>query len=260
MSEDPESGRLGLNINNHWTPLESCIALAWRKRHPQSSAPAVRGGKRRRLHAKAITWPKEEESDGEESDDETWSDLDVRIGVTSTRGLGYRISSCGRLMSPQGLITRGHWYRGRRWGAVCGCGLCDLDTAAGLATGLQLPLCYQLALSALLTGANADDLARESRVKESSAWSYLSKAATQAPCQDLRRVWKALVERDLVRALKRMQTSKDAKLGGSLAPLLEAVVEALPSGSAFAALDRSHQFRQLWFARTCMTRLGLSDC
>ena len=57
-----------------------------------------------------------------------------------------------------------------------------------------------------------------------------------------------------------MQTSKDEKLGGSLAPLLEAVVDALPSGSNFAALDRSHQFRQLWFARTCMTRLGLSDC
>ena len=259
-SEELETGRLGLYVNNHWTPLETAIALAWRKRHPESRAPAVRGGKRRRLTAKSISWPKEEDSDSEELDDETWSDLDVRIGVLSTSGLGYKISSHGRLQSPQGLITRGHWFRGRRWSSVRGCGLCDLDTAAGLKTGLPQPPCYQLALNALLTGATAEDLAHEARIKESSAWSYLSKAATFAPCEDLRRVWKALVDRGLVRTLKRMQSSGDTRLGDAISTLLDAVLDALPNGSSFASLDRSDQFRQLWFARTCLTRLGLSDC
>ena len=49
--EDSESGRMGLNLCGHWTPLETCIALAWRRRHPDSTAPAIRHGPHRKLSA-----------------------------------------------------------------------------------------------------------------------------------------------------------------------------------------------------------------
>jgi hypothetical protein len=260
--EDSESGRMGLNLCGHWTPLETCIALAWRRRHPDSTAPAIRHGPHRKLSASTIRW-KAEEDDAEEGpiDGETWFPLETKIGVVSiSSGLGYRISSIGRLKNPSGDVTRGFWYRGRRWASVRGAGLCDLDTAAGLQSGIQQPLCIQLAMNALMSGADVEDLATQARIKVSSAWTYLSRAATIAPPEELRHVWEAVVDADLVRALRRMQKRSDPRLGESLTALMSAVTSGrLPPGNTFQDLGENERWCHLRFARMALTRISTSD-
>jgi hypothetical protein len=258
-AEDIESGRMGLHVSGHWTPLETCIALAWRRRHPESTAPAIRDGKRRSLSASSVRWPMEEEGDDDGPINETWRPLSTRIGVVSTAGLGYQISSAGRLKNPSGDVTRGAWYRGRRWAAVRGAGLCDLDTAAGLSSGLQQPQFIQLSLSALMTGADAEDLAAEARVQIQTAWAYMNRAATIAPPDELRVVWKELVNRAIVRELKRMQHEKDPRLGGSLTALKEAMEERLQHSSSYFDMEEDDQWRHLRFARIALTRIGMTD-
>ena len=263
--EEPESGRMGLSVGTHWAPLETCIALAWRHRHPESSAPALREGRQRELSARSIRWPQEEEEEeGGPIEGETWKPLAVRIGVVPTTGLGYQISTIGRLKNPSGEVTRGFWapmgsMRGRRWAAVRGAGLCDLDSAAGLQSGIQQPLSIQLALAALMTGRDAEELAAEARIKVSSAWAYLNKAAMIAPPDELRRVWKDLVHRVVVRELKRMQGEGDARLGDSLTTLRGTVEERLqPSSSYFVDLAEADRWRHLRFVRIALTRVGMA--
>ena len=259
--EERESGRMGLSIGTHWNPLETCIALAWRHRHPESTAPAVREGKQRKLSASTIRWPKEEEVDDNDdaNEGEEWKPLAMRIGVVLTASLGYQISTLGRLKNPSGDITRGFWFRGRRWAAVRGAGLCDLDSAAGLQSGIQQPLSIQLALSALMTGRDAEDLAAEAHIKVSSAWTYLNTAVTIAPPEELRAVWKPLVDRDLRAELKRMRRERDARLGDSLTVLRAALHERLPPSSTYLALDEPEQWRHLRFARCALTRVEMAD-
>ena len=260
--EERESGRMGLSVGRHWTPLETCIALAWRHRHPESPAPALREGRQRKLSARSIWWPQEEgeKEDGGPIEGETWKPLAVRIGAVPTAGLGYQISTLGRLRNPSGDVTRGIWFRGRRWAAVRGAGLCDLDSAAGLQSGIQQPLSIQLALAALMTGRDAEELAAEARIMVSSAWAYLNKAATIAPPDELRPVWKDLVHRAVVRELKRMQGEGDARLGDSLTTLRAAVEERLqPSSSYFVDLDEEDRWRHLRFGRIALTRVGMAE-
>jgi hypothetical protein len=129
-----DSGRQGINLNGNFCPLMTVIALAWRRRQPDTPTKLyLKDGKD--LHAKNIRW-EEEQSDwqdcgrtGKIVGEETWRSLEGwKIGVCLCDPR-YDISDRGRLRNPEGEISSGTWWDGRFFCAVRGAGLLNCNFA-----------------------------------------------------------------------------------------------------------------------------------
>ena len=173
-----DDGRLGVRDfgigTSGWMPLEVVIALAWRKRQPDSPMRAsVEEG--HPMEARYIRWAVEEDVDDAQRTmpGEVWKPLKWKVGLISCDGRGYKLSSLGRLKSPSGAITKGHFYDGKRWAAVAGVGLVDLTTAAKLIPNVVvLPPAIKSAADAMYQGVPPEEYADDAGVEVGTAWSY----------------------------------------------------------------------------------------
>ena len=210
-----EEGHVGIVVGSYLS-LERAIALAWRRRHPDSNSN-VHMTPGRPYHAKYIRWDVEEEPEDDDIPGETWQPLDHCCGIVRC-DRRYLISSHGRLKSPHtGAVTRGHVFHGQRWAACKGAGLVPLDTRR---TVVYLPPYLAQARQALITGHTPADLRG---IAESTAWSYMCRAAETISSADLQRLVPRLVSKGLWRVLQQRK-----ELGGPLKPLMDIVVEKLP--------------------------------
>ena len=251
-----EDGRMGLRDNaiGHWVPIEVAIALAWRKREPDTPLRAyVLEG--RPCEAKYIRWVEEDESDDPQQPmaGESFKALKWKVGVIACGGRGYKISNRGRLMAQNGSITRGLYHDDRFWAAVKGVGLVDLTTAAKLRPAIiNVPPAVASAADALYNAVSPEQYADHANLQEGTAWSYFTRAAIALPKDRLREVTRDLVSKDLWRLLKRMDDEEDPLLGGSLKDLMEAVLDDLSSRGEFR--NSEFQFEQLRLARSCLAK------
>ena len=251
-----DDGRLGIRDNaiGHWVPIEVAIALAWRRREPASPMRAyVLDG--RPCEARYIRWEEEDETrdDPERRTGESFKALKLKVGLISCDGRGYKLSNKGRLMAPDGSITRGSYYDDRFWAAIRGVGMVDLLTAAKLRPPIvHVPPAVKAAADALYNGVTPEEHADDAGVSKGTAWSYFNRAAIFFPGDKLRRLVPPLVSRDLWSVLLRMDDEEDPLLGGSLMDLMEAVRAELSSRSEF--LDSDFAFEELRLARSCMAK------
>ena len=249
-----EDGRMGLRDNaiGHWVPIEVAIALAWRKREPDTPMRAyVLEG--RPCEAKYIRWVEEDESEDpqEPMPGETFKPLKWRVGLIQCDGRGYKLSTKGRLMAQDGSITSGFYYDDRMWAAVKGVGLVDLLRPAKLRPPIiNLPPAVVSAADAMYNGVSPEDYASDAGgIQLGTAWSYFTRAALVLPKDRLREVTRDLVSHDLWRLLKE---EEDPVLGGSLTDLMSAVQEELSSRGEF--MNSDYQFEQLRLARSCLAK------
>ena len=251
-----EDGRMGLRDNaiGHWVPIEVAIALAWRKREPDTPMRAyVLEG--RPCEARYIRWEAEDEThdDPQPMTGESFKPLKWKVGLIRCHDRGYKLSNRGRLMAPDGSVTRGFFYDDCFWAAVNGVGLVDLLTAAKLRPPIiNLPPAVASAADALYNGVSPEEYANDADIQEGTAWSYMTRAALVLPKDRLREVTRDLVSRDLWRLLKRMDQEEDPLLGGSLKDLMEAVLDDLSSRGEFR--NSEFQFEQLRLARSCLAK------
>ena len=217
------ANRVGLHVDG-WISIERAIALAWRRRLPDSSTRVLAWEP---LSADNMRWAEEETGEAEGSDGgrETWRPLRWYCGAVrcDTR---YEISNKGRLRSPHsGEVTGGFWFADRRFAAVKGAGLVDITSASGFGREPVPPYLAQ-AVDALLAGAHPRDLAAAALVEESTAWTYFCRAAQQLALCDLQRLVPRLVSKKLWRALQALRGR--AVLGASLKELADALEFEVP--------------------------------
>ena len=251
-----DDGRLGIRDNaiGHWVSIEVAIALAWRKRQPESPmrAYALDG---RPCEARYIRWEEEDEArdDPEPRTGETFKALKWKVGLISCDGRGYKLSNLGRLMAPDGSITHGTYFDDRLWAAIKGVGMVDLLTAAKLRPPiLNVPPTVKAAADAFYNGVTPEEHAEDAGVSKGTAWSYFNRTALFFPGDKLRRLVPPLVSRDLWSVLLRMHEEEDPLLGGSLTALMEVVHADLSSRGEFR---KSHyQFEELRLARSCLAK------
>ena len=76
-----KTGKIGLHLQGHgFTPLETIICMAWRRRGTDSNGEVLRVGKRRQKIAKHLRWNGGEEDDAEDQtplEGETWWSIDA---------------------------------------------------------------------------------------------------------------------------------------------------------------------------------------
>ena len=251
-----EDGRMGLRDNaiGHWVSLEVAIALAWRKREPDTPMRAcVLDG--RPCEARYIRWEAEDETQDEQQPmtGESFKSLKWKVGLIACDGRGYKISTKGRLMAPDGSITSGVYYDDRMWAAVKGVGLVDLTTVARLRPLIiTVPPAVASAADALYNAVPPEEYANDAGIQVGTAWSYYTRAALVLPKDRLREATKFLVSRDLWRRLKEMDEAEDPVLGGSLTDLMSAVQDDLSSRGEF--MNSEFQFEQLRLARSCLAK------
>ena len=244
-------GKMGV-VLKHWVPLETAICIGWRRRKPDSTK-RVQLQEGKPVRARYLRWGDEEEEEKEEHiAGETWKPLRWRCGVVPCDGLGYKVSNHGRLMNPEGAVTRGFAYGGRRWAAVRDVGLVDLHAAARLQPKVTPPPAIKLALDALMTGNTPQAYCDVTGVALTTAWQYFTRAAPHVAPRKLARVWRALVHTDLLHALARLKD--DPRFGGPLLELMPAVMQLIPEASDFH--DSEVPFGELRFARLCMTSVS----
>ena len=251
-----EDGRMGLRDNaiGHWVPIEVAIALAWRKREPDTPMRAYVMDDSP-CEARYIRWEAEDETQDEQQPmtGESFKSLKWKVGLIACDGRGYKISTKGRLIAPDGSITRGFYYDDRMWAAVHGVGLVDLLTAANLRPPIfNLPPAVASAADALYNFVSPEHYADDAGIQEGTAWSYFTRAALVLPKDRLREATRDLVSRDLWRLLKEMDDVEDPVLGGSLTDLMEAVQDELSNRGDF--LNSVYQFEQLRLARSCLAK------
>ena len=253
LTLDDETGRMGVILE--WRiPLQTAMAMAWRRRAHSSTARArLEEGKP--LKARYVSWREEEEDEDTHWQGETWNwkPLSWRCGVVPCDGLGYELSSLGRLKNKDGAVTRGFSDGGTRWGAVRGAGLVDLLTAAKLQPTPSPPPSMKLALDALLTRNTPQALCDITEISIETAWSYFSRAATFANPKRLSSRWMHIVDPDLQAALQQLRG--DPCLGGPLTNLMGVVTSILTPDSTFHAVDCP--MGELRFARLCMASTGV---
>ena len=214
--------RVGLHVDG-WISIERAIALAWRRRAPDSSSRVLAFEP---LSADNMRWA-QEETEGFDEGREAWRPLRWHCGAVRCDPR-YLISNRGRLRSPHsGEITRGFWFADRRWAAVKGAGLVDLSSASGFGR-TPLPAYLAQAADALLAGAHPRDLAAAALVQESTAWTYFCRAAEQLAVCDLQRLVPALVSKELWRTLQALRGTP--VLGASLKELADALQFVRPFG------------------------------
>jgi hypothetical protein len=238
LDQDTQS-RLGLPLPSGWMSIETAIATAWLHRAPGSRAYV------KHLDPREPTLPNlrwgEMETDPEagEFERETWASLRWHCGQIACDAR-YRISSQGRLMSPNGDVTHGFAALGSRWAACKGSGLVDLLQAAGIMRAeTRIPERVYFAYNSLSSSLPVAEHAQRHALSLRTAWQYYQLAAPHV--HDLRLYAQPLVPPALWRALESLRG--DPVLGGRLADLHVAVTR-LTGGEVL--------WDELRFARMCV--------
>jgi len=207
--------------------------------------------------AKYLRWEKPDTNaeDGE-IEGEVWKPLkgvfSWNCGIVKCDS-SYMISSKGRLMGPDGAVTRGFYYDGRRWAACRGAGLIDLTTCARLRENeIYLQARVLHAINAIGTGMTPVDFAMEIRVQESTAWSYFTRASQFMETSELLRTVPQVVSRDLWSILRSMSEDQRPEMGGKLAELYKVVRQGLSSRGEFR--NSEFQMGQLRLARLTISK------
>ena len=245
---EDEEGRLGYHLE-WWISIDRCIALAWVRRHPDSTNKIhVEAGKE--PHPKNISWAINEESESTKPlENETWKPLNWRVGAVKC-SQDYKISSHGRLMAPNGEVTRGFYFNKKRW-AAADAGLVDLHTAARIVPNvIYLAPRIKMAHDCLSSGFSPIDLAEVASIEESTAWSYFSQAVVYLKGSERRRLGSKLVSVDLWAVLTVMKANRQPVLGGTLTALFDYIRESLSTNGEF--LNDGLQMEKLRFARVCL--------
>ena len=246
---DKDGTRIGLLLLDQWTPLETCILLAWKHRLPGAPTRTVLEPGFP-IHADHLSWTEPGTNDEGDYSEEVFAPLKWRCGIRNCPE-SYQISRRGVLRSPTGAMTRGFYFADSMWAAVKNCGLVNLLQAAGIQPSVPRIRPYlRLAVDAIMTSHTPTDLSREAGVTLSTAWSYFTQAAPFLASSDLQRVGPNLVSRDVWHVLHELQSEKDARLGGSLKELLPVVEERLAKESDFH--QNTYQLSELRFARLCI--------
>jgi hypothetical protein len=227
-----------------FTSVERAIALAWRRRGVGSTATIRNRKPAEPPNAKWLSWNTKDAAldDGGPLRGEVWMPMKRtrawRCGAALVPPT-YKISSLGRLMSPNGAVTRGFLFNGRRWAAAKGAGLVDLESAARLSQDATKPAPRILAaIDALGAGASPTDLALVLEIELSTAWSYYALAAAHLDAATLRRRVPQLVGVGLWRHLEAMRARGDPLLGGRLLDLAPICHAALPACAERVAMLR----------------------
>lgn len=255
MIINDESGRPGFHLQ-WWVPIDRCICLAWCHRHEDSkNTTYLKPGKP--CTTKHLLWETADTNIEEgEIEGEVWKPLK---GVFSwSCGIvkcdpRYMISSLGRLKAPDGAVTRGFYYDGRRWAACRGAGLIDLTTCARLReNAVYLPARIMQAINAIGAGMTPIDFAMEISVQESTAWSYFTRGAQFMNTSELLRTVPQLVSRDVWGILRSMGEDQLSEMGGKLTDLYEVVIRGLSSKGEFRSSE--FQMGQLRLARLTISK------
>ena len=265
MMIEEETGRMGYKID-HFLPLETCIALAWKHRVPASPTRTVLDPGFA-PDARHITWAV---MDTNKEDvfllGEKFKTLKWRCGVVNCPP-SYMISNKGRLRSPLGECTRGFFWRDDFWAAVKGCGLVPLLEASRLKkNNVKIPPYLKLVVDAILTEHTPDHHSMVAGVEVSSSWQYFSVAAAKyIDPADLRRVGPNIVNRDLFKAIHSMQANGDTRLEKRLLELLPSIdkeVKVISPKSDFLKMGEVERMQQLRFAKVCVasTCASLNNC
>ena len=184
-------GRLGHRLQNQFRPLAQLIALAWVRRH----APMDR------MRAVVLVEPSDglvahnlryvddgEPSAGEdatsddsasivelEGDDETWRDLECKVGIVPCVDVGVRLSSHGRVCV-DGVVSRGVPSLGGHVCLVPGVPPVPIERVRDLLFGAprreRPPPRMARVIVLLREGASVREVARRMRIKPTTAWSY----------------------------------------------------------------------------------------
>lgn len=227
-----EKNQVCININGRMTPLSVAIALAWvkRRRNCVRRVPLFREDTE--IVAHNLKWHSDDgssESDDDscfsEHSDEAWEPFEA-TGKIIRGTTGYKISSRGRLKSPQGSVTRGHWLDATtRVAAVRNVGIVNLQTLQSLqdrAFSKVLPLHIESAALALLEGLTPSDFAKSKNISQSTAWSYMSVAVSYLEPPELAlECVEVIVGAELLAFLKSLSDEKNEILGHSLTRLAE---------------------------------------
>ena len=243
-----DNDRMGIRMQQgHFLPIETIIALAWRKREPDTATRVIvppQGAT-----AKTVRWLREEGEDLEHRG-ETWKPLKYTLGLIPVNK-EYLISSHGRLKSPfQGgnHITNGFWWDNERWAAVKGAGLISLTRASSNERGAALQPALQSAIDCLMSGHTPEEFAQDRGIQQGSAWTYFCSAVPHIKEKaELRRRGIELVPANLWRLLKSMKKNEDAILGGRLSDLIVTCERKLDS-----FIDEEFKFEYLRFARSIL--------
>ena len=245
-----DNDRMGIRMQ-HFLPIETIIAMAWRRREPDTPTKVIVSPQG--TTAKTVRWQHEENEDDIEHMGETWKPLSYKLGLIPCDSQ-YQISSHGRLKSPfrdengKRPITRGFWWDNERWAYVKPAGLISLTRASSRERGAALPPSLQCAMDCLMTGHSPEDLADSQGIQEGSAWTYFCRVVPHIKDKvELRRRGKELVPPDLWRLLKRMKKDEDALLGGRLLDLIAKCEHELDE-----FMDEEFKFEQLRFARSIL--------
>ena len=250
-----DEGRPGYHLQ-WWLGIDRCICLAWGHRHEDSKNMTYHtNGKA--FTAKYLRWEKPDTNAEEgEIEGEVWKPLkgvfSWNCGIVKCDS-SYMISSKGRLMGPDGAVTRGFYYDGRRWAACRGAGLIDLTTCARLRENeIYLQARVLHAINAMGTGMTPVDFAMEIRVQESTAWSYFTRASQFMETSELLRTVPQVVSRDLWSILRSMSEDQRPEMGGKLAELYKVVRQGLSSRGEFR--NSEFQMGQLRLARLTISK------
>ena len=248
-----DSGRTGLQVENVWTPLTTCIALAWKQRAPGSlKRTTVIEGKL--PIARNINWvePGSDIDSKKREKDEIWSPLQHRVGLYNCPET-FQISSRGRLRSPAGNITYGYYFDDSMVASV-GEVLVDLLVACRLKPpNYDLPPHLSKAADCMLSGGSPRLFARQTGLKLTTSWVYFTQCAYKLRKSDLYRVAPLLVPNDVWSALTSLGTRGDPVLGGTLTDLLPAIEGQLNPRSRF--LTNEHKFNILRLGRLCVVSM-----
>lgn len=261
LTED-EGGNTGYHIAPWFLSVERAVASAWCMRAEESSCTIYNNRPTQAIHAKHLSWGVPERQSQEDTihAEETWHPMkgayNWRCGVVHCADAGYNISDRGRLKSPNGDVTSGFYFDGRRWAAVRGCGLVDLTTCARLKKNVTyLSRSIKHAADALGSGHTPTDLAKASGVQLGTAWSYFTRAAQHLDGRTLRQVVPLLVGPGMWAVLSNMRQAGDARLGGPLVELMTACEESLPARGGF--MTHEHRMSQLRLARLAVVAMQL---
>ena len=245
-----DTGRLGLQLD-HWLPLETCVALAWLRRQPDSPTRVIlEPGDA--IHVDNIRWQQAEDvDDGGAIAGERWKPLKSKCGCVPIAD-GYQISTAGRLKNQRDEITTGFWYNGTRWAAT-NSGLVDLLQAARLKpNAVYLREALHEAMECLLSGHSVEDLADSRGIQLSSAWSLINTAAMNLPASELGALGPQHISEDLWDLLVDLRDRQHPVLGRSLTDLKD-YVDGKLLGSDGEYADSDYQWEEVRFARLCIT-------
>lgn len=225
LVEEESTGRMGLHIP-HFVEINVIICMAWRRRKPFSPTFVhVIPGKD--PVAKYLRWEEEEEEEEVRYAGETWQPLRYKCGIVKCDSR-YKLSNHGRLMSPDGNVTEGHFCWDYMWASVKGCGLVNLTQAVSREVILPEHI-LDAAQMMMADHYTPYEHSMEKGTMEQTSWQYFNKAAQFIePKSDLRHVVQKLIDTKLWGVLIRMKARQDPVMGGPLKPLMAEVIEEYP--------------------------------